>query len=1336
MKKIVLFFAASIAALGGFAQITANGFSGRSLTVYTNGATNDSIYFYCDGELGSLTATPSGGVAPYDFNWQQYNTGSNAYASYITENDLLVSTLNDLPAGGYRVTITDANGTIVGCDRAWISQVLTDPSVNVNPLTPGCGSVSLNGQVTYGTATPYYNPPPDPMIIGANTQITVCFSGNHTFVSDIGFYFVGPATCGSPTITLSPNPGTNCNLNDNFNNLCFTNVQTFPNFNVCGAPTPLTGTYDSYGAANTPINWTALNGCNAASSGWRVQVYDCVGADTGSLTDATITFVGQDGCGQPQTISYTTPAGFNSPIADNSCTAGSASVFQVPSSSTSPIAFQNGYQWSASPTITIPNATTSLTPTVNPGPTQNTTFTLTLTGNGPGAACGGNISDSELREYSVPANPVINPVQPFYCIGDPIFNLSATPAGGSWSGPGIVNATTGAFNTNNAGGPGIKTITYTINLGGCIITAQVQINLQASVNASITNPGVICSTAGVVDLNAATAGGTWSGIGIIDANTGLFDPSISGAGTFTVTYTIPNACNGTASLDIVVVAPVDADLTVPSFICAGESPVSLSASPAGGEWSGTGIIDAAAGVFDPSVSGTGTFPITYTLLNACVQPTTTNITVSEPGQATISPLSEVCTGDGIVTLIGSPAGGTWSGIGVVDAGAGSFDPLVSGPGSFEIVYSFTECVLGATYSVEVIESILLNLEPVAPLCNDSPPIQLVVSINGGTWSGPGIIDANAGIFDPSVAGPGTHEVTYSVPNTCDGVSSITIEVLPVFELSITDPGSQCVTAPSFNLIASNAGGIWSGNGITDSSLGTFNPSVAGIGSSAITYEVPNSCSTPVSVSIEVTEFVDATITPVAPICITNEPIQLVAVTPGGTWSGPGVNILGFFNPATAGAGNAQITYSINDVCTGQDQITIQVVAVPDIVFNTPAQVCVDAPTVLLSASPIGGLWEGNGVVFAGFTPANAGVGPQTLTYTVVGVCTASEEVEINVNPLPNVVASADQAICAGATTTISASGAATYQWTPNGSNPTSAFNNVTPNNTTTYNVVGTSAAGCENSDQVTVVVNALPTVTATASATNICEGETVQLFGSGLTQYQWTPATILNDDNVSNPVATPFGTQTYTVSGTDANGCAGTASVTVSMTILNFEIFSNPPMNEQNVINGQLPVEVIFTAESNADEFFWDFDGDNEYDLTSTTNQAQNTFFNEGGNSGFVVAELDGCTDTISFTIIAFTNSFLELFNVITPNGDGKNDSFRIVGNFIASFELNIFNRNGNLIATLNDLDEKWDPTDSFDTWSPRGEYNDGTYLYYYIAKGLDGQEFKGTGTLTVLGSE
>ncbi|MFN6380175.1 MAG: gliding motility-associated C-terminal domain-containing protein [Flavobacteriales bacterium] len=1261
MKKISLLFAAIIAAVGGFAQITANGFSSRSLTAYTNGATNDSIYFYCTGELGSLTATPTGGVAPYDFNWQQYSTASNAYVAYQTQNDLLVATLNDLPAGGYRVTITDANGTIVGCDRAWISEVLTNPSVNVNPITPGCGSVSLNGQVTYATATPYYNPPPDPMIVGANTQITVCFSGTHTFVSDIGFYFVGPASCGSPTITLSPNPGTNCNAGDNINNLCFTNVQSFPNFNVCGAAVPLTGTYDSYGAANTPINWTALNGCNAASSGWRVQIYDCVGADVGALTDATITFVGQDGCGQPQTITYTTPAGFNSPIADNSCSASTASVFQVPTGSTTPIAFQNGYQWSANPTITIPNATSSLTPTVNPGPTQNTTFTLTITGNGPGAACGGTISDSELREYVVPANPTIDPVEPFYCIGDPIFTLSANPSGGSWSGPGIVNAITGAFNTNSAGGPGLKTITYTINLSGCIITQQIQINLLPTVNSTITNPGIICGSNEIVDLNAASAGGTWSGTGITDANQGLFDPTVAGIGTFPITYTIPNACNGTSTIDVVV---------------------------------------------------------------------------AEPGEASINEPTQICTGGGIVTLTGNPGGGTWSGPGIVDANAGSFDPTVTGPGTFEVTYSFDDCITPATYTIEVTESIVLELSPILPLCEDAAPITLAASNGGGTWSGPGITNAIAGIFDPSVAGPGTHEVTYSVPNTCDGVSSITIEVLPVFELSIVDPGAQCITAPGFNMQGSPSGGVWTGNGITNGASGFFNPAVAGIGTSVVTYEVPNSCSTPVTVSIEVTEFVDATITDVNPICVTSEPIQLVAATPGGVWSGTGVNSLGLFTPSIVGAGNAQITYSINDVCTGQDQVTIQIVPLPDIVFNTPAQICIDAPTVLLNATPIGGLWTGNGVVFAGFTPADAGVGPHTLTYTVVGVCTASEEVSINVNPLPTVVASADQAICAGATTTISASGAASYLWSPGGSSPTNAFNNVTPSNTTTYTVTGTSAAGCESTDQVVVTVNPLPTVTATAASTNICEGETVQLFGSGLTTYQWTPATILNDDNIANPVASPFNTQTYTVSGTDANGCAGTASVTVNMTILDFEITSVPPMDAQNVINGQLPVTVQFSTISNADEFSWDFDGDDEFDLVTPTNQAQNTFYNEGGSSGYVIAELNGCTDTITFTVVAFTNAFIKIPNVISANGDGMNDSFKVEGNFIASFELNLYNRNGTFIVSMDDLDEIWDFQDSFDTWSPRGEFNDGTYLYYYIAKGLDGQEFKGSGTLTVLGNE
>lgn len=1264
MRQFLFALIFAFGAVSAAAQITAVGFDGRSLTAYTNGASNDSIYFYCDNGLGTLVATPSGGTAPYDFAWQNYSTATNAYVSFQTENDVLTSTLTDLQPGGYRVTITDANGNIVGCDRAWISQVLTNPSVNVNPIPPGCGSFQLNGQITYGTATPYYNPPPDPMIIGANTQITVCFSGNHSFVSDIGFYFRGPASCGSPTITLSPNPGTNCNAGDNIANLCFTN-QTAPNFNVCGAPTPLTGTYDSYGAGNTVINWTPLNGCNASSSGWQVQIYDCVGADVGALTDATITFVGQDACGQPQTITYTTPAGFSSTINDNSCTAGSASVYTVPGSSTAPIAYTNGYQWTASPTWTIPNATSSLTPTVNPAPSVDTQYTLTITGNGPGAACGGNISDTETRIYQGPTTPVINPVEPFYCIGQPNFNLTATPAGGQWSGPGIVNATTGLFNTNAAGGPGLKTITYTVGGIGCQVSTTVQINLLQSVNSSITNnPGLLCGSTSIVDLNAAAPGGTWSGTGIIDAAQGLFDPTVSGFGTFTITYTIPNVCNGTS---------------------------------------------------------------------------TTEMNVAEPGDSQVNDPGQICSDAEILNLVGTPGGGTWSGTGIVDPTTGAFDPALAGPGTFTVNYTFANCVTSSTFDVVVTESVNIALNVTENVvCESEVPFDIAFSPAGGTWSGSGITDNSLGTFSAANANIGLNTLTYSIPNVCNGEASITIEVLEDLTLSITDPGDQCVSAAPFNLQANVPGGIWSGDGITNASSGNFNPNLAGNGEAIVEYQIPNTCSDPVSITINVSSFIDATIAQVGPFCSNDAPVQLTAASSGGVWSGTGVTSSGLFTPANANAGNNTIQYTINDVCTGTDDIVIAVQTLPVIDITTPANICINASPLVLTATPAGGVWSGVGVSGNNFSAGAAGLGSIALTYSISGVCEVTATENISVNPLPTVVASEDQEICAGATATVSATGAATYQWSPGGANPTGASNTVQPNTTTTYTVTGTSALGCQNSDQVVVVVNPLPNVSLGFVNTSICEDESVQLSAGGLATYSWNPASSLTGANTSSPTASPVATTTYTVTGQDNNGCAGSASVTVNVTQINLSLASSttPAPDGQNNIIGGLPLAVDFVINSNGSSFDWDFDGDGEIDEQTNATTISNTFNLPGNTQGTVTANLNGCSETIDYNIVLFTSSDLIVPNVISANGDGSNDRFYVRGNFIKSFELKIYNRNGQLIATLEDIDEMFDDGDTFDFWNPRGEFNDGTYYIHYEAEGFDGKIYSKSGFLTVLQSK
>jgi len=323
------------------AQVSCTNASFSTLTSYTNGMDNDSLFFICNGETATLLATPPSGTPGWDFVWQQFNVAGKSWNPLTTAAGVPMSQQSNLQPGGYRVIITDGTATIVGTYIVWVCRVNINPTVNVNPIAAGCGNVQLTGQINAGSITPYYNPPSlitDPnsaLIVNSETAITVCFSGTHTWISDLGFYLVGPASCGSPTILLSPNPGSNgqgqiCNSADNFTSLCFSTESTAI-FNPC-TPGTYSGTYGGYGVgAGTLINWAALYGCDASQAGWSVQVYDCVSGDTGALTDATITASGNSVGGSPITYTYTTPIGFSSAIADNSCSPTSASIYTVPS---------------------------------------------------------------------------------------------------------------------------------------------------------------------------------------------------------------------------------------------------------------------------------------------------------------------------------------------------------------------------------------------------------------------------------------------------------------------------------------------------------------------------------------------------------------------------------------------------------------------------------------------------------------------------------------------------------------------------------------------------------------------------------------------------------------------------------------------------------------------------------------------------------------------------------------------------------------------------------------------------------------------------------------------
>jgi hypothetical protein len=181
------------------------------------------------------------------------------------------------------------------------------------------------------------------------------------------------------------------------------------------------------------------------------------------------------------------------------------------------------------------------------------------------------------------------------------------------------------------------------------------------------------------------------------------------------------------------------------------------------------------------------------------------------------------------------------------------------------------------------------------------------------------------------------------------------------------------------------------------------------------------------------------------------------------------------------------------------------------------------------------------------TTSSVNVSPTTTTtYTVSGTnangCTGSAIITINVNSAATVTATASQStICSGATTILSQAGLTNCAWSP-GSTTTSSIS-VSPTTTTTYTVSGTNANGCPGSATITVNVNQAATVTASASQNTICSGATTTLSQAGLTNCVWSPsAATTSSVNVS-----PTNTTTYTVSGTNSNGCNGNAIITVTV---------------------------------------------------------------------------------------------------------------------------------------------------------------------------------------------
>lgn len=734
--------------------------------------------------------------------------------------------------------------------------------------------------------------------------------------------------------------------------------------------------YVWYDAAMTPIGQTTQTATGLCGGTYNVEVTD----NTGCVSTGVITVTS----GAASANATITPAG----------------PYCASDPAVNLMAADPGGNWSGTG---ITNAASGTFDPATAGPGSHViTYTI-------GGACGA--TDTETITVNTDANATISPAGPF-CPGDPATNLVGADPGGTWSGTGITDPAMGTFDPS-VSGSGSFTITYSIG-GACPDVQSTNILVNNSFDATITPAGPFCESNGTVNLSAVDPGGTWSGTGITDPAMGTFDPAVATAGTHLITYTIAGSCGSTDTENITVNADADATITPAGPYCIGDPAVNMFGADPGGTWSGTGITDPAMGTFDPATAGPGTHTITYSVGGACPDTKTTNVVVNNSFDATISPVTPFCESNAAVNLTAVDPGGTWSGTGITDPAAGTFDPAVATAGTWTITYTIPgACGSTDTEDVMVIADADATISATGPYCDIDPAVSMMGVDPGGTWSGTGVTDPAMGTFDPGVAGPGTHTITYTISGACGDVDTEDIIVSAQMDATITPVGPYCEMDPVINMTAVDGGGTWSGMGITDPAMGTFNPSVAGPGMHTITYDITGACGDLQTYDVTVNQNMDATITAVGPYCVGEPSVNLIAVDGGGTWSGTGITdpAIGTFDPGTAGVGNWTITYNIPGMCGDVQTTEIDVIPNLDPSITPIGPYCVDATSVNMTAATPGGVWTGMGITSgtAGtFDPATAGVGTSTVIYTIPGGCGAADTTTVLINPLPVVSFTADQ----------------------------------------------------------------------------------------------------------------------------------------------------------------------------------------------------------------------------------------------------------------------------------------------------------------------------------------
>lgn len=859
------------------------------------------------------------------------------------------------------------------------------------------------------------------------------------------------------------------------------------------------------------------------------------------------------------------------------------------------------------------------------------------------------------------------------------------------------------------------TTTYTVT----VTESETGLISQESVTLYIADPDILngdidlCQSEDAFFLLADPPGGTWAGPGILDANTGLFEPDFANSGMNIITYTFGPGCVGSTFIDI---EPIQAGLVLAA--CPGNDPFQLDAEPPGGVWSGPFVTP--DGIFDPSLAGS--YIVTYSI-NGCDDDLPINV-----GEILASfSLDTLCQSVLPDTLGIEPFGGIWSGPGIVDTLFGIFDPGQAPAGDITLYYA----AVGCDQSFDVFMKEIFIGDKWQNACPDEAPFELYPGFvpPNGVWSGPGIIDPVNGVFDPSIPANDTwNTLLYQAPNGCSDTIYMYVrqtEILADTQYFCED--DNLIYSLQWETIFNTPwGGVWTGPGIfnpvNEPWLYGFDPAISGLGDHLLNYNA-NGCEDSIRFVVH-----PISISPQNFAFCTHEPAEelFVGLPPGITWSGPGIAdpSSSLFDPALAGAGYHTLYWDSPAGCGGEFYVEVEQ-------FEQASIAGLDEEYCFINLDIPIELYPDNAVLQGGddigiFNPATEGAGEHEIIYTWTGLyCFSADTFYVSV--LPQLIVdleASDLFICEGQSSLLSAEASGgvpgilyNYSWNE-GLFP---INNVTaiPEITTTYIV--TASDGCSDNAVDSVIITILQPVTVSVfTSDTLCFGESG--FANALPDQQGD-FVISWDGQESETIEAPAGS-IFELEVTDLNeGCSFDTLVTIPSYSAIIALFSiNPSMDCIPV--DENPISFIDLSQ-NAFEGQWVIGTDT---IPYVPGQPPSLAFEPGFyNASLEVFNEGNCKEeySLGFCILPTTRIFIP--DIFSPNGDANNDLLFVRGQGIVTMDFRVYARWGELVHNALRLDDGWNG-------QFRGaDVPSGVYAYTLKALLNDGEIIELTGNITLV---